>query len=169
MQCMEAAVSVRVGGTEPCCGDLSWRILREWPASPIIKAGQCLPVVISCRSTNSASVRTVTSHLGVVDILDSRYLYISSIEQVCRPGGMRQCREIKIKPGPKNRRGAGTEAAVRRLPGAGHRCLASQHRSVTECHRSVECLGIECHRSGVSPSVSVQHRAGRHTDTLVTH
>ena len=59
-------------------------------------------VVISCGSTNSASVRTVTSHLGIVDILDSRYLYISSIEQVGR-GGMRQCREIKIKPGPKNR------------------------------------------------------------------
>ena len=90
-------------------------------------------VVISCGSTNSASVRTVTSHLGLVDILDSRYLYISSIEQVGR-GGMRQCREIKIKPGPKNRRGAGTEAAAR-LPGAGHRCLASQNRSVAECHR----------------------------------
>ena len=107
-------------------GSELWRMLRECPASPIIKAGQCLPVVISCRSTNSASVRTVTSHLGIVNILDSRYLYISSIEQVGR-GSMRQCREIKIKPGPKNRRGAGTEAAAR-LPGAGHRCLASQHR-----------------------------------------
>ena len=59
-------------------------------------------VVISCGSTNSASVRTVTSHLGIVNILDSRYLYISSIEQVGR-GGMRQCREIKIKPGSREK------------------------------------------------------------------
>ena len=38
-------------------------------------------VVISCglRGTNSASVRTVTSHLGIVNILDSRYLYISRL------------------------------------------------------------------------------------------
>ena len=33
-------------------------------------------VVISCRATNSASVRTVTSHLGIVDTVNM-YLVIS--------------------------------------------------------------------------------------------
>ena len=39
-------------------------------------------VVISCGSTNSASVRTVTSHLGIVDTVN----IWSYLEQVCRPG-----------------------------------------------------------------------------------
>ena len=42
-------------------------------------------VVISCGSTNSASVRTVTSHLGIVDTVDTVNICLY-LEHLCRPG-----------------------------------------------------------------------------------